>query len=116
MIKFLTVLSKANIVYMSIFVIGELYAGFKGDNRERFNRELLRRFLERRTVHLLNTTLKTAKLFSKIKDELKIAGNPIPINDIWIASHAVETGSVLITFDNHFRNIKGLRLWASIAG
>ena len=39
------------------------------------------------------------------------AGTPIPINDVWIASHAMETGSVVITYDKHFNLVPGLRVW-----
>ena len=35
----------------------------------------------------------------------------IPLNDIWIAAHAIETGAKLVTYDKHFRHIAGLRLW-----
>jgi tRNA(fMet)-specific endonuclease VapC len=38
----------------------------------------------------------------------------IPINDIWIAAHTVETGSKLITYDPHFRHIPGLRIWEEL--
>lgn len=37
----------------------------------------------------------------------------IPTNDIWIAAQAIETGSILVSFDRHFSNIVGLRLWES---
>ena len=33
------------------------------------------------------------------------------LNDVWIAAHAIETGSVLATFDAHFQKIAGLRIW-----
>jgi len=35
----------------------------------------------------------------------------VTLNDVWIAAHAIETGSVLATFDAHFEKIAGLRLW-----
>ena len=38
----------------------------------------------------------------------------IPVNDIWIAAQTIETGSQLITFDGHFKNISGLRIWDEI--
>jgi predicted nucleic acid-binding protein len=39
------------------------------------------------------------------------AGAPIPVNDVWIAAHALETGSILVSFDAHFSRVPGLRLW-----
>jgi len=106
----LEILSRAAIVYMSVFVLGELLTGFKGGTRESTNVQLLRDFLERPTVKILDATMETSEIFAEIKTSLKTAGNPIPINDIWIAAHAVETGSMLITFDAHFKKITGLRI------
>ena len=110
---FLTI-SKADVVYMSVFVLGELYYGFKGGNRESDNREILDRFLEKPTVEILNATQDTADLFAQIKHDSKLSGDPIPISDVWIASQAMETGSILLTFDLHFLKIKGLRTWPSL--
>lgn len=107
----LKVLARADLVYMSIFVLGELYAGFKGGSRETLNRDLLARFLSRPTVRVLSATQETAEVFAEVKHSLKRAGTPLPINDVWIAAHAIETGSVLATFDSHFQRINGLRLW-----
>ncbi len=110
----LNALTEAHLAYMSIFVMGELFAGFKGGFKERENKNLLERFLQKPTIKMLNTTTETAKIFGMIKNNLKKAGTPLPINDIWIASHALETGSVLVTYDAHFRKITGLRLWSHI--
>ncbi len=96
---------------MAIFVLGELYAGFRGGINEILNKELLNRFLAKPTVQILDATLETAEVFGQLKYDLKVEGNPIPINDVWIASQSIETGSVIITYDTHFLNIKGLRLW-----
>lgn len=109
--KILDVISKADTVYASIFVLGELFAGFKGGSKELQNKEILNRFLEKNTVEVLEATAETAEVFGQLKHELKIAGTPIPINHTWIASHALETGSIVITYDTHFQHVKGLRLW-----
>ena len=101
----------AETVYMSIFVLGELFAGFSGGSKEKQNREILNRFLLKPTVKILNATTETAEVFGHIKSNLKTAGSPIPINDVWIAAHAIETGSVLVSFDSHFKNVPGIRLW-----
>jgi tRNA(fMet)-specific endonuclease VapC len=63
------------------------------------------------TVKILNATTETSEVFGYIKSNLKIAGTPIPINDVWIAAHAIETGSVLVSFDAHFIKVPGIRLW-----
>ncbi|QTA86031.1 type II toxin-antitoxin system VapC family toxin [Desulfonema magnum] len=107
----LDVLAKAQIVYFSIFVLGELFAGFRGGSKEQENRKLLDKFIRKPTVSVLNGSDKTANIFGMLRDTLKKAGTPLPINDIWIASHAIETDSVVITYDSHFKKIPGLRIW-----
>lgn len=106
-----TILSQAEIVYMSIFVLGELYAGFEGGKKKQDNIKLLLDFLKKPTVNILNATSETAEVFGIVKGALKKAGTPLPINDVWIAAHAMETGSAVITYDKHFQKIGGLRLW-----
>ena len=111
--KVLLSLSEAKIVFMSIFVLGELYAGFKGGTREKENVNMLRTFLNKPSVHILNASIETAELFGMVKNTLKKSGFPIPINDVWIAAHALEHGAVLVTRDRHFSHLPGLRLWES---
>jgi tRNA(fMet)-specific endonuclease VapC len=107
----LEVLGFAETVYMSIFVLGELYAGFAAGTKKRQNKEVLNRFLQKPTIKILNATSETAEVFGFVKSQLRKAGTPLPINDVWIAAHGIETGSVLITYDTHFKKVSGLRLW-----
>lgn len=104
-------LGEADTVFISVVVLAELYAGFRCGNKEKENRKILKEFLSKPLVVLLNCTEETSEIFGEIKCNLKREGRPIPINDIWIASHAIESGSILITYDVHFKEIKGLRLW-----
>src|SRR4030042_3627504 len=110
--KVLRALSRADRVAMSIFVLGELLAGFRLGVREKRNRDFLDRFLAKPSVSVLNATRETAEYFALIKAALKKAGRPIPTNDVWIAAQALETGSVLVTYDAHFSAVSGLRLCA----
>ncbi|PXF56431.1 MAG: twitching motility protein PilT [Deltaproteobacteria bacterium] len=112
--KILKALSGAQITFMSIFVLGELYVGFKGGNREKENIRILRTFLQKPTVTILNASNETAEVFGMVKTSLKQAGTPIPINDVWIASHALEIGAVVVTYDKHFAMVPGLRLWCNL--
>lgn len=99
----------ADVVYLSVFVLAELLSGFKSGSMERKNLDILERFRTKPAVEFIGGTDETAEIFSEIMYNLKSAGTPIPINDIWIASNCMETGSVLITGDNHFKLISGLR-------
>ena len=107
----LDALAGAEIVYASVIVLGELYAGFKGGSREVENKKQLEIFLNKATVHVLDVTAESAALFGEVKNKLKRAGTPLPINDIWIAAHCLETGSRLLTYDEHFLKISGLQVW-----
>ena len=110
----LEILGRADRVYMSIFVVAELNVGFKGGSKEPQNKNLLEQFISRPTVRTVPATRETAEVFAEIKHALREAGTPLPINDVWIAAHTVETGSVLVTFDAHFSKIPGLRVWDTI--
>lgn len=107
----LEVLGAADTVYLSVFVLGELYAGFKGGQRERKNRELLRAFIAGESVKLLFATDATAEVFANVKDALRRKGKPLPMNDVWIAAHAIEAAATLVTFDAHFEEVDGLQRW-----
>lgn len=109
--KVFDVLAAAERVYMSVFVLGELEAGFRAGLKRPENRRILGRFLEKPSVAVLEASRDTAETFGMVKDSLRKSGQPIPTNDVWIAAHALETGSLLVTHDSHFRAVPGLRLW-----
>ncbi|MBU1172067.1 MAG: type II toxin-antitoxin system VapC family toxin [Proteobacteria bacterium] len=110
----LDIVASADVIFMSIFVLGELHAGFKGGTKNRENQSILKRFLTKPSVKILLGTSETAEVFGGLMNMLKKAGTPLPINDVWIAAHAIETGSVIVTYDLHFRKISGIRLWDPI--
>ena len=109
--KVLDELARAGAVNMSVFVIGELLEGFRAGSKDKLNRQILERFLARPSVHVLDATRETAEYFALIKTALRRAGQPIPLNDVWIAAQALETGSVVVTYDAHFALVPGLRTW-----
>jgi tRNA(fMet)-specific endonuclease VapC len=109
--RVLNYIAQAARVYLSVFVLGELVAGFRAGTRENQNRQILDRFLAKPSVAVLEATRETAEYFGLIKAALKKSGQPIPLNDVWIAAHALETGSVLLTYDTHFAVVPGLRTW-----
>jgi len=113
--RVLNCLAQAGRVNMSAFVLGELFAGFRAGTREKQNRQILDRFLAKPGVAVLDATRETAEYFGLIKTALKKSGQPIPLNDVWIAAHALETGAILVTYDAHFLGVPGLRTWDELA-
>ena len=95
----LDAIQEVDIVYMSIFVLGELLFGLKWGKRERVNRQLLQKFLGGPKSRILEGTEATSEHFGSLKAHLRKNGRPIPLNDVWIAAQALETGSLLVTFD-----------------
>ena len=112
--QLLDILSRAETIYLSVFVLGELYAGFAGGRRQAENQRMMQQFMNHSTVVFVPATEETASVFAFVKNTLKNTGHPLPINDIWIAAHTLETGSVLITFDRHFAHVPGLRHWPEL--
>jgi tRNA(fMet)-specific endonuclease VapC len=99
---------EAEEVLISTVVLGELLFGFHNGSRYEQNRRVLDRFLHEPGVQIVTLTFTTAERFGEIFANLRKRGKPIPTNDIWIAAQAVETGSDLLSFDSHFREVDGL--------
>jgi tRNA(fMet)-specific endonuclease VapC len=106
---------ESEIVYISTIMLGELFAGFQGGKKYSKNKEDLKTFLNKDGVKILDVTIETSEIFGEIKALLSKKGKMIPLNDIWIAAHAIETGSKIITFDSHFKSIDGLRIWNGLS-
>ena len=68
-------------------------------------------FLAKPTVSALEISAETAEVYGQIKNRLRRAGTPIPINDVWLSAQAIETGAALITFDGHFGSVPEVRQW-----
>ena len=107
----LDALASAETVWMSTIVLGELYAGFRAGSKYGKNAADLQEFMGGSTVRVAEVTSETSEIFGEVKHALKKRGTPIPMNDIWIASQCMELGSVLVTYDGHFKNVAGLRIW-----
>lgn len=100
--KIAELLDEADEVFLCAVVVGELLAGFKRGTREQENKTILKDFLSISNVGSLNIDDSTAERYSIILDYLKKCGTPIPTNDIWIASSAMQNGLLLLTADQHF--------------
>ncbi len=101
-------LRQADEILIPVPVLGELRVGFKAGTKEQQNLAELEEFLSSRRVSEQAMTERTALFYAEICSGLKRKGNPLPLNDIWIAACAVEAGAVLISNDVHFDKIPGL--------
>jgi tRNA(fMet)-specific endonuclease VapC len=102
------VLRKIDLIGFSSVSAGELYLGFKGGSREDKNREELDIFLDSPRVVVHPIDVETAEFYASILNNLKVAGTPVPTNDIWIAAVAFQHGYKIFTKDKYFNLIPGL--------
>ncbi len=98
-------LRRAQEILVPTIVLGELLGGFEAGGRARRNRDELRLFLESPRVRLVPITAETAERYAVIYASLRVAGNPIPTNDLWIAASTMEHGTELVTLDRDFRHV-----------
>ena len=103
-------LARCEEVWLPLFVLGEIRAGFAGGSRHPENQGLLRAFLAKDTVNVLLPSMQTADHYARIFVQLKRAGRPIPDNDLWIAAQVIEHDLTLVTRDRHFEHIPQILL------
>src|SRR3990172_11312929 len=92
--------TQADEIFIPSPVLGELYFGaFRSarvpENIERID-DLVRWYAILRIDEL------TAKSYGMLRQQLGIAGRPIPNNDLWIAALAQQHGAAIVTRDSHF--------------
>ena len=92
---------RATRVYLSAVVAGELLFGFRNGSRYEKNIGELEEFFNNPFVEFLSVSYVTADRFGRISAALKQKGTPLPLNDIWIAAHAMESSAELLSFDRH---------------
>ena len=95
-------------IWVPLFVLAEIKAGFHGGAQQHRNEILLQKLLAKPTVGVLLPGRETAEHYARLFVQLKRAGTPVPDNDLWIAALALEHDLVLITRDRHFQRIPQL--------
>ncbi len=106
----LDLVAGADVVFMPTTVLGELHAGFELGQRTRENRLALSDFLGEPTVTVLEIGIEIARRYGELFAQLRKAGTPLPVNDIWIAATTMDCAGHLLTFDTHFQKVPGLSL------
>jgi predicted nucleic acid-binding protein len=102
------VLQQADEIGICTVSIGELLSGFKAGQREKENRAELGEFLDAPRVRVYVIDEGTAEFYAELMTHWREAGRPIPTNDIWIGSVAMQHGLKLYSRDKHFHMIPGL--------
>ncbi|MEX2445124.1 MAG: type II toxin-antitoxin system VapC family toxin [Alkalispirochaeta sp.] len=89
-------------ILVPFVVVGELRAGFAVGSRGVENERVLEQFLHRPRVEILLPTMDTTRHYAILYRQLRLAGTPIPTNDLWIAALVVEHDVMLYSRDAHF--------------
>jgi tRNA(fMet)-specific endonuclease VapC len=97
-------------IFLNPIVLGELRAGFAAGGRREKNETELQQFLSSPRVAVALLDEETSVFYASIYSALRQAGTPIPTNDLWIASTAMQLGLCLLTTDAHFRRVQSIIL------
>ena len=96
----------ADEIALSPIVLGELYSGFLRGKLRAKNEKELTEFMSSPRVNLIQIDDETSKRYAVILDRLWDAGTPVPTNDLWIASSAMQHGLTILTIDRHFLKMR----------
>ena len=86
--------------------MGELLYGARHSSNPAANLERVASFVA--AIVVLPCDEATAQVYARVKQALRAKGRPIPDNDLWIASAAMQHGLALVHRDAHFDEIEGL--------
>lgn len=98
-------LQEADEIYLNPVILGELLAGFAAGRHEKRNKTILRGFLSSPRMKMVNIDEETSERYAAIFKYLRSEGTPVPTNDLWIASSAMQHGLKVITSDAHYLKI-----------
>ncbi len=93
-----------------LIVIGELRAGFAAGSRRAENEALLRRFLDAPNVSQLTLSATTTEHFAALYLKLRQGGVTVSTNDLWIAALSIEHNLAILSLDEDFSRIPGVRI------
>lgn len=103
-------IKSADEIIIPFVVIGELYYGFYRGTKAADNISILDKFLKSPRVMIVHTNDAISLTFGEIATELANVGKPMQQNDIWIAAVCKQNNCSLLSYDQGFKNIIGLKL------
>jgi tRNA(fMet)-specific endonuclease VapC len=101
------VLRRENRAAIPVIVLGEFRHGISGSRHRGAYEKWLDDHLP--GFDVLTVAEDTAVVYAALRVALKQAGHPIPANDAWIAALALEHRLPILSRDQHFDAVRGLR-------
>ena len=100
-------LSKARQPSIPVIVLGEYRFGIAQSRRRIEYEDWLAEALS--FCRILDVIDDTSARYAELRQELRLEGTPIPTNDLWIAALCRQHGLAIMSRDQHFDFVKGLR-------
>ena len=100
-------LVQASEIFLPSIAVGELCYGARKSGRVEANLSKIDELIASSTI--LGCDAETAQQYGEGKNKLRLAGRPIPENDLWIAALALQHALILATRGAHFQGIEGLQ-------
>jgi tRNA(fMet)-specific endonuclease VapC len=106
------IVERAAEVFVPFVTLAEIKSGFQGGKvrLQVHNEALLANFLVLPGVSAIYADRETTEVYARLYAQLRKAGTPVPTNDLWIASLAVQHSLSLFTRDRHFHRIPQVSL------
>ncbi|MEK7403727.1 MAG: type II toxin-antitoxin system VapC family toxin [Acidobacteriota bacterium] len=96
------IIEQASEVWLPFVALAEIKAGFMAGSRAAQNEGLLQAFLRLPGVGVMFADRETTDVYARLFVQLRRAGTPIPTNDLWIASLALQHQLMLLSRDEQF--------------
>ncbi|MBI3195350.1 MAG: type II toxin-antitoxin system VapC family toxin [Ignavibacteriae bacterium] len=100
-------IDNAEDILVSVVVIGELLFGALNSTQVEKNRAAIEKLTQNATVISVDKSM--AEKYAEVRNTLKKAGSPIPENDMWIAASCLQLNVPLLTNDQHFDYVPGIK-------
>jgi tRNA(fMet)-specific endonuclease VapC len=94
-------------VALPVIVLGEYLYGIRKSRNHLQYRRWLAEFLPK--CRVLDVDSSTAEAYAGVREELKSKGRPVPANDLWIAALACQHGLPVVSRDQHFDFVSGVK-------
>lgn len=94
-------------VAIPVIVLGEFRYGISSSRRRGAYEQWLQDYLP--DFEILTVTEPTTRAYAQVRVSLKKLGRAIPANDVWIAALALQHRLPILSQDEHFDAVPGLR-------
>jgi tRNA(fMet)-specific endonuclease VapC len=102
-----SLIARSDQIAIPAIVLGEYRYGIAQSRHRAAYENWLAEFV--RDCIIFDVTEATASRYAEIAIELKLAGKPVPTNDLWIAALCRQHSEPLLSRDRHFDFVTGIK-------